>query len=242
MMCHRVLDISCAIVLLPLLVAVFPVMWLVSKAGRYQSVFFVQERVGHRGRLIRVPKFRSLEQSGGRRHTNWVLGAARKSGLDELPQLLLILRGDMSAVGPRPLVPGDLYRSDSDLDPVLRQAFIQRQSIKPGMTGISQISSLARSREGMLYWTNLRRDLWYVRHRTAWLELVVLLFTPIYALSMGRLRFPAPRGCSQLGLSSPLLRSMTDAPARLPARELALCGGPGRTAGGCGSVLHSGEK
>jgi lipopolysaccharide/colanic/teichoic acid biosynthesis glycosyltransferase len=95
-----------------------------------RPVFFRQERVGHRRRLFEILKFRSMRDGRVTR----VGRLLRATGLDELPQFVNILRGDMSAVGPRPLTPDDVVRlgwSGPEFD--------FRWSCRPGLTGLAQL-------------------------------------------------------------------------------------------------------
>lgn len=116
------------------LAAFAPVMAAIAAAvlvddGR--PVLFRQERVGHRRRPFEILKFRSMR--GGR--VTRVGRLLRATGLDELPQFINILRGDMSAVGPRPLTAEDIRRlgwSDA--------AFDFRWACRPGLTGLAQLA------------------------------------------------------------------------------------------------------
>jgi lipopolysaccharide/colanic/teichoic acid biosynthesis glycosyltransferase len=96
----------------------------------------------------------------------------RKFSLDELPQVVNVLRGDMSLVGPRPLLPTDCLRFPSDERRV-------RFEVRPGLTGLWQVSgrSLCTDEE------RLRLDVEYVRRRSLWLDLLILLRTPLVVLS-----------------------------------------------------------
>jgi len=114
-------------------------------------VFFNQDRVGFRGETFRAFKFRSMvphagsmppEQAGERDPRVTRVGRVlRATAMDELPQLLNILRGDMSFVGPRPLVPGEIERRGSgELVPLASiPGYDERHSVRPGLTGLTQI-------------------------------------------------------------------------------------------------------
>ena len=127
---HRLFDIAGA---LAGVVVFAPVMALITLAillddGR--PVLFRQERLGYRRRPFHMLKFRSMRDGKVTR----VGGLLRASGLDELPQFVNILRGEMSAVGPRPLTNADVMRlgwGDG--------AFDFRWSCKPGLTGVAQL-------------------------------------------------------------------------------------------------------
>jgi Undecaprenyl-phosphate galactose phosphotransferase WbaP len=100
----------------------------------------------------------------------------RRTSLDELPQLLNILKGQMSVVGPRPIVWDELERYGRQMDVVL--------SVRPGLTGLWQVSG----RNNLPYETRVRLDLYYVRHRTFWLDLRIILRT------IGVVLLPMDRG------------------------------------------------
>ena len=96
----------------------------------------------------------------------------------------------MSIIGPRPLLREELYQHRQSGDSSLLRAIELRQSLKPGMTGLSQTSIAVRTRRGSAYWAMLEQDMWYVMNRTIRLDILVLMFTPLYLLSAGRILFP----------------------------------------------------
>lgn len=172
----RLTDIVLSLLALLLL---FPVMLGVAVAialtdGR--PVVFRQVRVGHGGREFALYKFRSmvrnaaalgpyLTSNGDQRITavgRWI----RRTSLDELPQLLNVLKGDMSLVGPRPDVPAQrsLYTDDE---------WALRCSVRPGITGLAQ--ALLRSQATFEQRTAL--DLRYAREANWWLDLRILMWT-----------------------------------------------------------------
>ena len=100
----------------------------------------------------------------------------RRSSLDELPQFINVLRGEMSVVGPRPIVWDELPRYGRNMDEVL--------SVRPGLTGLWQVSG----RNNLTYRTRVRLDLTYVRNRSFWLDLGIVLRT------IGVVLLPMDRG------------------------------------------------
>lgn len=145
-----------------------------------RPVFFVQERVGRNGVLFPSYKFRSMrvhedpDPSAPRQATaddpriTRVGRLMRATALDELPQLWNILRGDMSFVGPRALLPREEVVAGEG--PVaLRElpGFEERHSVRPGLTGLAQV----RAARDITHRAKLRYDLLYVRRRTFWLDL-----------------------------------------------------------------------
>jgi lipopolysaccharide/colanic/teichoic acid biosynthesis glycosyltransferase len=169
----------------PLLIAAAPILGAISLAllvERRGPVLYVQERLGFRGYRFRMLKFRTMIH-GAERDTGptWsVRGDRRVTGmgrllrathLDELPQILNVLRGEMSLVGPRPERPAIAAWLDTQIP-----EYWHRLDVLPGITGLAQIrtgydTSIRSVRK------KLRYDLFYIRQRSAWLYITVLLGT-----------------------------------------------------------------
>ena len=142
----RLFDVVIVSVLLPLVAPVFALIALAVRTTSRGPVFFRQTRVGQNGRLVTVLKFRSLHVndnsdttwsvSNDDRHTS-VGRFLRKSSLDELPQLINVLKGDMSLVGPRPERPHFVRRFDGEIP-----NYSDRHRVPVGMTGWAQIHGL----------------------------------------------------------------------------------------------------
>jgi len=136
-------------------------------------VLFRQERPGLGGRPFTILKFRSMNQARGEdgrllpddRRLGRFGRLLRASSLDELPELLNVLRGDMSLVGPRPLLVRylGLYTADQ----------ARRHEVRPGLTGWAQING----RNFISLSQRVELDLWYVDHLGFWLDLRILLLT-----------------------------------------------------------------
>jgi sugar transferase EpsL len=173
-MAKRLIDIivslSGLILLSPLLAATALVVRL--KLGT--PVLFCQQRPGWHGKPFFLYKFRTM--TDGRDSTGNLLPdddrqtrtgrLLRSSSLDELPELWNVLRGDMSLVGPRPLLMDylDHYTAEQQ----------RRHDVRPGLTGWAQINGRAD-----LDWDQkLALDIWYVEHASLWLDLKILLLTP----------------------------------------------------------------
>ena len=161
----RVMDLTGAGLLLvataPLLVAAMLAVWL----GLGRPVLFSQPRAGRGGQVFVLVKLRSLRQGPGddaarmTRLGRWL----RASALDELPQLLNVLRGEMSLVGPRPLLPSYTRRYSP------RQA--QRLRVRPGLAGLAQ----AAGRNAVPWEERLELDARYAERVTLHGDLVLLL-------------------------------------------------------------------
>lgn len=184
----RALDIVVATLLL---VALLPLMLLIALAIRIEGggpVLFRQRRYGVDRKIFRMLKFRSmtvLESSGpflqvgaGDVRITRVGRFLRRTSLDELPQLLNVLGGQMSLVGPRPhaVAMDDAYA-------LVLPNYRDRHAVRPGITGPSQIAGLrgpTDATDKMVL--RLRRDRAYIRAWSIGLDIKILLLTPLYAL------------------------------------------------------------
>ena len=180
-MVKRLFDIFFA---LGWLVLFTPLMLVVAGLVRLKlgsPVLFIQERPGLRGRPFPMVKFRTMtDERGpdGQLLPDEVRLTAfgkflRASTLDEFPEMWNVLVGDMSVVGPRPLLMRYLPRYDAF------QA--RRMEVKPGVTGWAQVNG----RNALSWEQKFAYDVWYVDHRTLWLDLkiVVLTFFKVFARS-----------------------------------------------------------
>jgi len=151
---------------------------LAIRATMGAPVLFTQPRTGYRGRAFDVIKFRTMRDAVGRdgrplpdvaRLT--ALGRfLRSTSLDELPQLINVLRGELSLVGPRPL----MHKYAPLYTPEQRRRF----EVRPGITGWAQING----RNSQDWPTKFRLDVWYVEHWSLWLDLKILALTAIRVL------------------------------------------------------------
>jgi lipopolysaccharide/colanic/teichoic acid biosynthesis glycosyltransferase len=170
-------------------VVALPVVGLAALAVKLTSrgpAFYSQTRVGRGGRLFTIYKIRTMihncesltgprwSMPGDPRVTplGWFL---RVTHLDELPQLLNVLRGDMSLVGPRPERP----EFTPDLERAL-PAYGQRLNVRPGVTGLAQVQQPADTDIHSVR-RKLAYDLYYVRHVSPWLDLRLVICTAFYA-------------------------------------------------------------
>ncbi|MEY4984569.1 MAG: hypothetical protein RIR62_2835 [Pseudomonadota bacterium] len=184
----RTAALAGVLLLLPLLLLVAVLVWLDDPG----PVLFSHPRVGRGGRVFRCLKFRTMVRNGDEvlsrhldshpeaarewdaqrklRHDPRVtpLGRAlRKSSIDELPQLFNVLRGDMSLVGPRPIVEAEARYYGA--------AMRDYTSVRPGLTGLWQVGG----RSDTSYAERVRLDQAYVRSRSLWLDLRIILRTVV---------------------------------------------------------------
>ncbi len=183
----RMFDLAAASAGLLFLLPVFVAIAVAIKVTSSGPVFFRQYRYGYRNRLFRIYKFRTmytaLGDSSGRRQTvaqdariTRIGRMLRKTSLDEIPQLINVLKGEMSLVGPRPHVPGMLAAGVlyEDLVPY----YFQRHAVRPGITGLAQVSGLRGSTEdGETAIARVDCDLDYIEHRSLQLDLAIIVRT-----------------------------------------------------------------
>jgi exopolysaccharide biosynthesis polyprenyl glycosylphosphotransferase len=178
----RVLDLLLSVLVLILLAPVLAMIAVALKLCSSAPILFKQQRVGQSGRRFWIYKFTTMKPSSGvASDTRWStsqdervtrLGRIlRPAGLDELPQLINVMRGDMSLVGPRPERPHfvEIFRQDIP-------GYMMRHTLKPGITGWAQVCGWRGD-------TSIRRrveyDLYYLQHWTLWFDLKILCFTLI---------------------------------------------------------------
>jgi exopolysaccharide biosynthesis polyprenyl glycosylphosphotransferase len=178
----RLLDLGLVLVGLPFLMLVLPIVALAIRLDSPGPVFYHQIRSGRAGKLFSIFKFRTMsvnaEQDGQARwatksdsRITRVGGFLRKTRLDELPQLLNVLRGEMSLVGPRPERPEFVETLQLEI-PFYRT----RLMVKPGLTGWAQIHyDYGNSVEDALI--KLQYDFYYLRYWSVWLDLYIIFRT-----------------------------------------------------------------
>jgi len=172
-MVKRAFDFAAALVLV---VALSPVLLLTAVVVALTMgvpILFRQERPGMRGRLFTLYKFRTMRKAtapdGTPLQDTQRLTAAgrilRAASLDELPELWNVIKGDMSLVGPRPLLVEYL--------PLYTPEQARRHDVLPGITGWAQVNG----RNALSWEQKFSLDVWYVDHRTLWLDARILLLT-----------------------------------------------------------------
>jgi exopolysaccharide biosynthesis polyprenyl glycosylphosphotransferase len=179
---QRALDMAVAVTLLVLSAPLLLLAMLAVKLDSPGPVFYSQERVGKGGRVYRITKLRSMRTDAEKAGLpQWAqksdprvtrVGAfLRKSRIDELPQVFSVLRGDMSMVGPRPERPYFVEQLKQQIP-----LYGLREAVKPGVTGWAQIcypygATVDDARKKLEY------DLYYIRHRSLFLNLSIVFHT-----------------------------------------------------------------
>ena len=171
----RVFDVLVSIIALLVLSPVFLLIALMVFWQLGIPVFFIQNRPGLHGKPFRIIKFKTMLDV--RTKKGELLPDAerltrfghilRKTSLDELPELWNVLKGDMSFVGPRPLLMEYL--------PLYTSEQARRHEVKPGITGWAQING----RNTIDWDEKFRLDVWYVDHQSFWLDLKIILLTVV---------------------------------------------------------------
>ncbi|OGD18262.1 MAG: hypothetical protein A2W03_14065 [Candidatus Aminicenantes bacterium RBG_16_63_16] len=169
----RGLDIAVSLTGLVVLLPAYLAIALAVSLSSRGPVFFRQARPGQDDRLFTIYKFRTMREdgpAGGRRLPEGARLTSvglflRRASLDELPELWNVLKGEMSLVGPRPLMPQYLGRYTKE------QA--RRHEVKPGVTGWAQVNG----RNAITWEEKFRHDVWYVDNRSLGLDLRILGLT-----------------------------------------------------------------
>ena len=186
--CKRALDLTITLFALPWFLLVFPLIAIAIKLNSSGPILYRQERSGLGGKAFQILKFRTMfidaEKDGKARwaqkddpRITQVGKFLRKSRLDELPQFINILRGDMSLIGPRPERPEFVAELERELP-----YYSARLLVPPGLTGWAQIKyTYGNSVEDALI--KLEYDVYYVRHWSVWMDIYILFQTVSVVLS-----------------------------------------------------------
>ena len=176
----RFIDCILAIILLPIFIPIFFITAISIKIDSKGSIFFLQKRIGYRGKEFIMYKFRSMKtNSYGKNFTictedpriTRVGSFIRKYRIDELPQILNILKGEMSFIGPRPesLELSTWYEKEIPF-------FSYRHVVRPGISGWAQVSQgYAAEIKGV--GQKLQYDFYYIKHFSLWLDLLIVAKT-----------------------------------------------------------------
>jgi sugar transferase EpsL len=169
----RLFDVIASLVALLVLAPLLVLVAIVALATNGMPVFFRQQRPGYKGCPFQILKFRTMTDantadgkllSDDRRLTplgRWL----RSTSLDELPELINVLKGDMSLVGPRPLLMEYL--------PLYSNEQARRHDVRPGITGWAQV----KGRNALSWEQKFELDVWYVENRSFWIDLRIIWMT-----------------------------------------------------------------
>ena len=178
----RTFDIFFSLIALAVTLPFYPIIALIIKISSPGPVFFKQRRTGINGREFTILKFRSMRvnaeadelQATKNDPRKFVFGDfMRKTDIDELPQFINVLKGDMSVVGPRPhmLVHTKLYSS-------LIRKYMVRHFVKPGITGWAQVTGFrGETKELDAMKKRVKQDIWYMEHWSFWLDIYIIFLT-----------------------------------------------------------------
>ena len=165
------------IIVLCTLVVIWPILLLIiiflHFANKGAGVFFTQDRPGKNAKIFKAIKFKTMtdeRDAGGKLLPDDVrltkIGRiVRSLSIDELPQLINVLKGDMALIGPRPLLPKylSLYSSEQ----------FRRHEVRPGITGWAQVNG----RNNISWKKKFELDVWYVDHMSFWLDMKIFFLT-----------------------------------------------------------------
>lgn len=169
----RFFDFSVSLALVFILFPLFILIAMLVKQKLGSPVLFRQMRPGFKGRPFKIYKFRSLTEEKDEKGNllpdeerfNRFSSLLRRSSLDELPELINVLKGEMSLVGPRPLLMQYLGRYD--------EVQARRHEVRPGITGWAQVNG----RNAVSWEEKFKMDVWYVDHQNICLDVKILMMT-----------------------------------------------------------------
>lgn len=178
---HRSFDVVISIVGLLFLVIMTPFIYLINLRANKGPLFYTQERVGKKGKCFKIYKLRSMVVNAEKDGAVWAIKNdtritkfgkfLRKSRLDEFPQFINILKGEMSVIGPRPERPIFVSELSKEIP-----FYPTRHIVKPGLTGWAQVNtSYGASVDDSL--GKLQYDLYYIKHRNVFLDLNIVVKT-----------------------------------------------------------------
>lgn len=127
-----------------------------------KSPLFIQKRIGKNKVVFKLIKIRTMKEN----KVTFIGSILRKTGIDEIPQLINILKGEMNFVGPRPLTQNDIERLGWE-----SEFYFERWSVNPGLTGLAQLSPICHKKISIFY------DLYYVKNRTLNLDFTILFMS-----------------------------------------------------------------
>lgn len=165
------------IIVFTILLIIWPILFIITLwlhfANKGAGAFFIQERPGKNNKIFKVIKYKTMtderDENGNllpdEKRLTKIGKFVRSTSIDELPQLINVLKGDMALIGPRPLLPQYL--------PLYNQRQIRRHEVRPGITGWAQVNG-----RNAISWTKkFELDVWYVDHVSFLLDLKIIFFT-----------------------------------------------------------------
>src|SRR5690625_1660928 len=169
----RPFDFLAALFGLIILSPIFIIVTIALFFANQGKPFFFQERPGKDERIFKIIKFKSMNDKKDKdgnllpdaERLTKVGSFVRKTSLDEIPQLINVLKGDMSLIGPRPLLPKYL--------PLYNEEQKRRHEVLPGITGWAQVNG----RNAISWKQKFEYDVWYVDHISLWLDIKILFLT-----------------------------------------------------------------
>lgn len=170
----RIIDFGLSLIVLIMIspILLFVIIWL-HFANKGAGVFFTQERPGKDGKIFKVIKFKTMtdERDGNGEllpdedRLTKVGSFVRSTSIDELPQLINVLKGDMALIGPRPLLPEYL--------PLYSKEQMRRHEVRPGISGWAQ----CHGRNAINWTEKFKLDVWYVDHLSLWTDIKIFFIT-----------------------------------------------------------------
>lgn len=165
-----VISLLALVCISPILLIIIIVLYFANKGA---GVFFYQERPGKNGKIFKVIKFKSMtdekDENGNLlpndQRVTKIGRFIRKFSIDELPQLINVLKGDMALIGPRPLLLRylELYTPEQ----------ARRHEVRPGLTGWAQV----HGRNNISWTEKFKLDVWYVDHCSLWVDIKIIFMT-----------------------------------------------------------------
>lgn len=174
----RIMDILLSFLGLILLSPIFLIVSIIVYMKLGRPIFFIQERPGQHGEIFKMIKFRTMlnikdkygELLPNEKRLTKFGKFLRSTSLDELPELINVLKGDMSLVGPRPLLVEYL--------PLYNEYQARRHEMKPGLTGLAQVNG----RNSLTWEEKFKYDVWYVDNFSLLLDVQIIIKTIIKVL------------------------------------------------------------
>lgn len=169
----RFIDLFISFIGLILISPIFLILVIILTIANNGNAFFTQNRPGKGGRVFRLVKFRTMnnrkDKNGKLLPDHQRLTAVghfiRTTSLDEIPQLINVIKGDMSLIGPRPLLVSYL--------PLYNEVQARRHEVRPGITGWAQVNG----RNAISWEQKFEYDIWYIDHLSFWLDIKIIWMT-----------------------------------------------------------------